>query len=96
MANDWKFDQGRRVAAITTQQVLHKGYPILRVVHYDDDHSWAFTCGTTNNPADGLVVSMECIVLRDPTLIEIADLPPGWGACRETVGGMWERYEFLE
>jgi len=77
MTTEWKFDQCRDVAAITTRQVLHEGYPILRVVHYADDHSWAFTCGTTNDPGDGLVVSMGCIVEHDPTLSEIAELPPG-------------------
>lgn len=81
------------MAAITTRQVMREGYPILRVVHYSDDHSWAFTCGTTDDPADGLVVDMRCIVEHDGTLFSIADLPPGWGASREKVGAPWERYE---
>ncbi|MCY1452647.1 hypothetical protein D9M71_695780 [compost metagenome] len=33
------------------------------------------------------------IVSNDPTLTGIADLEPGWGASRETVGGTWHRYE---
>jgi hypothetical protein len=64
---DWPFDQAENVAAITTRQVLREGHPILRVVHYSD-HSWAFTCGTTDDPKDGLVVGMGCIVKIDPTL----------------------------
>jgi len=93
MRNDWKFDQAKNVAAITTRQALREGLPILRVVHYGNDHSWSFTCGTTNAPSDALVVSMECIVEHDPTLIDIANLPPGWGAYREALGSEWERYE---
>jgi len=88
----WNFDQAPDVAAITTKMVLEEGAPVLRVVHYDDDHSWAFTCGTTNNPADGLVIAMGCILERDPTLHEIADLEPGWGAWREEIGGEWGIY----
>src|SRR5262245_15982766 len=34
--NDWPFDQGKNVAAITTRQVLREGHPILRVIHYSD------------------------------------------------------------
>jgi hypothetical protein len=75
----WPFDQAPNVAAITTRQVL-EGHPILRVVHYEDDHSWAFTCGTTDDESDGRVASMKSIVQRDESLKEIADLPPGWKA----------------
>jgi hypothetical protein len=94
--SNWPFDQGENVAAITTRQVLREGHAILNVVHYSDDHWWAFTCGTTDDPEDGLVVGMGCIVEKDPTLLSIADLPPGWGARREALGGHWERYEMEE
>ena len=90
---DWPFDQAENVAAITSKYVLEGNYPILRVVHYFDDHSWAFTCGTTNDPREGRVIAMREVVRIDPTIKEIADLPPGWGASREVVGGKWEKYE---
>jgi hypothetical protein len=92
MTAPWPFDQAPDVAAITTRQVLREGLPVLRVVHYDDDHSWAFTCGTTNAPADGLVVDMACMLSLDSSLAEVADLPPGWGACRDQPGDDWEVY----
>ena len=78
MDDYWPFDQGKNVAAITTRQVLREGHPILRVVHYSDDHSWAFTCGTTSDPKDALVLSMKSIVELDQTVLSIADLLPGW------------------
>jgi hypothetical protein len=86
----WPFDQAPNVAAITTRQVL-EGRPILRVVHYDDDHSWAFTCGTTNDEADGRVISMEEAVTLDSTIREVSDLPPGWRAWRRAAGRKWQR-----
>ncbi|HEU4343285.1 MAG TPA: hypothetical protein VFU31_17175 [Candidatus Binatia bacterium] len=96
MNKPWPFDQAENVAAITTKQVLEQGFPVLRVVHYSDDHSWAFTCGTTDDPKDAKVVAMGQIVAMDDTLREIADLPPGWGASRKKVGGPWQRHEGSE
>ena len=92
MHSDWPFDQAENVAAITTKQVLNENYPILQVVHYSDDDSWAFICGTTSESTDGRVVGMGRIIQKDPTVKQIADLPPGWGAWREKVGGAWTRY----
>ncbi len=91
MPEDWPFDQAPNVAAITTRQVLDDRLPILRVTHYSDDHSWAFVCGTTDAESDGRVISMSEAVAMDPTVQEVADLPPGWTAWRETVGGGWNR-----
>jgi hypothetical protein len=96
MHNAWPFDQGKNVAALTTRQVLREGHPILRVVHYSDDHSWAFTCGTTSDPNDSLLVNMKSIIELDATLLSIADLLPGWGASREGVGLSWKRYRVDE
>ncbi len=94
MKNDpWPFDQARNVTAITTKQVLEEKFPILRVTHYMDDHSWAFVCGTTNTVEDGRVICMESALNIDPTLIEIADLPPGYCAQRVSIGAPWQRIQ---
>jgi hypothetical protein len=87
--NEWRFDQSENVAAITTRQVIEDGLPILTVVHYVDDYSWGFTCGTTNAREDGRVISMGEALKIDPTLDSIADLPPGWFANRTAVGAPW-------
>ena len=90
---EWPFDQAQNVAAITTRQVLELGYPVLQVTHYEDDHSWAFVCGTTNDWAgDGRVICMAEALRIDGTLRSIADLPPGWSAWREDRNSEWVRY----
>lgn len=61
------------------------------VVHYVDDHSWAFTCGTTNKSEDLMLMSMRNIVDLDPSLKTISDLPPGWNASRKSIGDKWVR-----
>ena len=57
--DEWPFDQAPNVAAITTVNVIEHDAAILLVVHYEDDHSWAFLCGTTNDDADGRVIGMR-------------------------------------
>jgi len=91
MLPDWPFDQAPDVAAITTRQVLEENLPILQVTHYDDDHSWAFVCGTTDDTDDGRVIRMIEALEIDFTLLSIADLPPGWHAWRAVVGSEWTR-----
>lgn len=88
---DWPFDQASNVAALTTRQVLEENAEILLVIHYEDDHSWAFLCGTTDSDADGRVIGMGTALSLDATLVQVADLPPGWTASRNEVGGLWHR-----
>ena len=87
----WAFDQGPSVSALSTKQVMEQGLPVLQVEHYADDASWAFTCGTTDDESDGMVVSMESVVAKDPLLVSIADLPVGWSAWRSSATAPWQR-----
>jgi hypothetical protein len=90
---DWPFDQTPSAAAISSRQVIELGYPVLFVTHYEDDHSWSFLCGTTDNyPEDGRVIGMAEALGLDRTLAAVADLPPGWSARRETKDAEWTRY----
>lgn len=93
MTAAWPFDQEPKTTTLTTRQILDEGFPILNVVHYSDDHSWAFTCGTTDDTNDGRIVCLSHILEIDPTLISIADLEPGWLAERSEVGGEWDRWQ---
>ena len=86
---DWNFDQEKNVAALITKQVMEEGYPILQVVHYSDDHSWAFMCGTTSEPSDTMMVSMEQAVSIDSSLFKIGTLPPGFIASRQSIDEEW-------
>jgi RNAse (barnase) inhibitor barstar len=38
-----------------------------------------------------MIVALREIVSMDQTITEIADLPPGWMAQRETIGAPWRR-----
>lgn len=88
---DWPFDQASNVAALTTRQVIEESAQVLVVVHYEDNHSWAFLCGTTDKDEDGRVIGMGTALRLDSTLDQVADLPPRWIASRNRLGGVWNR-----
>lgn len=90
-AERWPFAQGPDVAAFTTRQVIELNYPIQQVVHYSDDNSWAFLCGTTEDDDDYRLVHMGEILKLDEGLRSIADLAPGWSAWRNSKQSPWER-----
>jgi hypothetical protein len=92
----WPFDQPPDAGAITQRRVIlpEKGKsprPILYVTHDEDDHGWQFLDGDEATTKDAAVVRMDSMLTRDPTLAEIADLPPGWVATRVNPGAPWKR-----
>ena len=87
---DWTFDQAENVACFTLRQIIDEGAPILFVVHDGHDHGWQFLTGEEVTMDDALIVSMREIVDRDPTLLEIGHLPPGYRATRAAIGESWE------
>jgi hypothetical protein len=89
--NPWPFDQRRDCATLTMRQVVDGSEPILLVSHDEDDHGWQFIGKTDASMDDAMVVSLEEIAQLDPTVLEVADLPPGWQAIRKRVGGAWTR-----
>lgn len=89
--NTWPFDQSPLTAAITTRQVIEEKKAICVVLHYSDDHSWAFLCGTTDEEKDGRVIAMKEALKIDDSIVAVADLPPGWKAWRENRNAQWHR-----
>jgi len=78
------------VAAVTSIHIVKEGLPVLIVTHYEDDHSWGFQSGLPVTTADAQVVAMSEMMELDPTVSEVADLPPGWSAVRQAFGGEWK------
>ena len=96
MNNGWPFDQTRSTATVTAEAVTNGSKPILLVIHYSDDHSWAFLTGEDFSMDDAQLVALHEIVDLDPTVRSIADLRPGWSAERTAVGDEWRTYEDKE
>jgi hypothetical protein len=86
----WKFSEPRNLGVFTTVPVLHHGLPILHVVH-EEDGDWEFLCGTTVEPDQIKLVCLKDVAELDPSVNDLADLPPGWRAWRESQGASWQR-----
>ena len=90
-AGNWPFDQPETCAVITTTHVLKEGRDITRVSHDLDDHGWQFHHGDEVKPEDAMVVLLKNIVAHDPSVLEVADMPPGWTAIRTRRGEPWRK-----
>jgi len=88
---DWPFDQPPNCAVITVRQIVKDKQPILHVTHDSDDHGWQFLTLADARTEDGLVVHFSHIFELDPGLRELADLPPGWHAWRQSPHAPWQR-----
>lgn len=85
------FDQPLNCGVLTMRQVLEGLEPVLSVSHDADDHGWQFIGSSDAAVEDGRVVCLADIVKRDPTVLQVADLPPGWQAVRKGTGRPWRR-----
>jgi len=88
---DSPFDQPRNAASITLRSIVFGGAPILHVTHDEDDHGWQFLGREDARENDACVVGLQEIVARDPSVLELANLPPGWHAWRSSSASPWQR-----
>jgi hypothetical protein len=91
----WPFPEPPDLAVVTMKQIMEDHQPILYVSHERDEDGepvWQFLPGQNRfEMADALIVGLGSVVRLDPTLSEIADLPIGYAATRDRVGGPWVR-----
>jgi hypothetical protein len=90
---EWKFQDPPNVAVITTTKVLNGEDWVAFVSHDGEDGGWQFH---NNEPgplheSDAKVVSLQNMVRLDPSIVELADLPLGWHAQRDSRNSPWKR-----
>jgi ligand-binding SRPBCC domain-containing protein len=90
--NFWPFDQPPDCLVVTLRSIVFDGAPILRVSHDADDHGWQFLDGEPVDESRAAVVALRGSVRIDPTVLKVADLPPGWSATRVSVSSPWTRF----
>ena len=76
--------------AIVSTFVLGGLEPLRLVVHYEDDGTWGFYCGTTDDPGHLVTVHAEHMFRQfGYDLFHLRDLPPGHAAERDAPGDEW-------
>ena len=89
--SEWQFSEPENAAVFATSRSVHNGEPILLVGH-NQNGDWQFLCGDVTPTEECLIVCLACAYLKDKSIGQLADLPLGWQASRETVDAPWERY----
>jgi hypothetical protein len=87
----WPFDHPPDCAVITLRSIVFDGGPILHVTHDEDDHGWQFLGAGNAEESNAAVVGLGEVVKLDASVLEVADLPPGWHAWRRSKSSPWER-----
>ena len=89
---EWPFADPPKVAVFTSKKIVGGDEWIYYVAHDEDDGAWQFhPPGQPTSEEDASVVSLATIVELDPTVRELADLPLGWCAWRESQSSAWQR-----
>jgi hypothetical protein len=87
----WPFDQPANCGTIISRAILDGRSTILYVSHDEDDHGWQFLDNETFEAKDAALVCLSHVLNLDPSVVEVADLEPGWIATRSHRGGSWIR-----
>ncbi len=86
----WPFADPPDTAAFTTKRIAFERRPVLHVVH-DSEGDWQFLDGKDVTQEDGALVQMAHVVGAHLGVADVADLPRGWEAFRETERMPWIR-----
>lgn len=83
------FYDASNTATIICGHVINDGKPILFVSHDEDDGIWQFLCGKIHETDDAKLVSLKYVFDFDYSVGDLADMPCGYYATRETQKDNW-------
>lgn len=90
-AKPWPFNDSPKVAVFAGKKIFeHNGW-IQTVTHSEGDGTWQFHPQGGMAESEAQAVSLKTITQIDPSVLSLADLPPGWCAWRNTKEGEWNR-----
>jgi hypothetical protein len=89
--SSWPFQDPQNVAVFTTRQVVKDRKPILFVSHDAGDGAWQFHSGDIARSEDMIILALSEIVEIDPSITDLADLPLGYKASRNSPSDAWKR-----
>jgi hypothetical protein len=89
-ADHWPFAEPRSWVTFVTAQVLEHAEPILHAVH-GQDGEWQFIGSTDSTLENAKVIALHEAVALDPSVLQLADMPVGWHAVRDSPQDAWRR-----
>ena len=86
-----KFTQADTTAVFTTMFVIEKNRDITKVTHYKEDGVWQFFSNDHFDSYEEVakIVGLGEIINLDNTILELANMPEGFVACRLFKGDKW-------
>lgn len=92
---NWKFPDPPHTRVYLSQGVHIGTEPVTYVSHEAEDGAWQFLGDNMANEGGTKISCFHHPIDRDPSLAELADLPPGWYAQRSQIGQPWIRKKHL-
>jgi len=85
------FKEPKNTAVFTTKFVINDKNDITMVNHHVDDNNWEFLSDDKFDDYREVIkiVSLENIIKQDSSVLEIADLAPGYSAHRKSRNDNW-------
>ena len=89
MSGSWPFEEPKDMPVFTTAEVIAGTDWIFFVTHDEEDGYWQFHGAGDSEHAQ--MISFASIYALEPKIAELADLPLGWCAWRDTKDAAWQR-----
>lgn len=88
---NWPFSDPENVAVIADKRIVSRQDWIAYVSHDRDDGMWQFHTNRSEplSENDASVVSLKNIADLDPSVLDLAKLPIGWHAWRDSIDSEW-------
>lgn len=91
---EFKFNESENVACIVCDHVVNKERPIKLVTHDEGDGQWGFLCGEIGHQTKNyMLISISEVINIDKSMNDLAEIPMGFGATRDEVGGQWKFFK---
>ena len=89
--NNYGFETTLNTAVFTTVFILNNKKTITHVSHYLEDGAWEFLSDDPFEDIDSVIkiVSLEEIIILDPSIVELSDLKEGYCASRVHKEDRW-------
>lgn len=84
------------VPVITQRRVITQALPICMVIHTDGDQWFFLSNAASDLPDPSITTTLDVVLKLDPTIVQLATLPRGWRADRNTAADPWIRSELKQ